>query len=86
MFEYDVDLVSVFRPVDCGDVPIVPGNNDRSHDYIYQYITECLEGGAKVIFVGGDHSAPIPGARALSDFHKTGKIGWICNRPPMTAA
>ncbi len=77
MFEYDVDLMSVFRPVDCGDVPIVPGNNDRSHEYIYQYITECLEGGAKVIFCGGDHSAPIPASHALSDFHKDGKIGYL---------
>ena len=50
----------VLPPVDCGDVPIVTGNNDRSHEFIYEYITECLEGGAKVIFCGGDHSAPIP--------------------------
>ncbi len=77
MFEYDVDILSFFKPVDCGDVPIVPGNNDRSHEYIYQYVTECLEGGAKVIFCGGDHSAPIPSARALSDYNKSGKIGYM---------
>ena len=77
MFEYDVDLMRFFRPVDCGDVPIVPGNNDRSHEYIYRCVTECLEGGAKVIFCGGDHSAPIPGARALSDFHRDGAIGYL---------
>ena len=77
MFEYDVDLASFFRPVDCGDVPVVPGNNDRSHEFIHQYITECLEGGAKVIFCGGDHSAPIPGARALADFHRDGRIGYL---------
>ena len=46
MFEYDVDLIEFFRPVDCGDIPIIPGNNEKSHEYIYQYITECLEGGA----------------------------------------
>ena len=51
MFEYDVDLVSFFRPVDCGDVPVVPGNNDRSHEYIRQYIAECLEGGAKEVLL-----------------------------------
>ena len=77
MFEYDVDLMGFFRPVDCGDIPVVPGNNEKSHDYIYQYITECLEGGAKVILCGGDHSVPIPGSRALSDFHKSGKIGYL---------
>ncbi|MCZ6720223.1 MAG: agmatinase family protein [Proteobacteria bacterium] len=77
MFEYDVDLLTFFRVVDCGDVPIVPGNNDRSHEYIYQYVSECLHGGAQVILCGGDHSVPIPSARALSDFHKNGKIGYI---------
>ena len=77
MFEYDVDLLTFFRVVDCGDIPIVPGNNDKSHEYIYHYLTECLHGGAKVVLCGGDHSVPIPGARALSDFHKTGRIGYL---------
>jgi agmatinase len=77
MFEYDVDLLTFFRVVDCGDVPIVPGNNAKSHEYIYQYVTECLEGGAKVILCGGDHSVPIPSARALSDYHRDGKIGYL---------
>ena len=82
MFEYDVDLTTFFRPVDCGDVPVVPGNNDRSHKYIYDYVTECLEDDAKVILCGGDHSVPISGAMALSDFQKDGKIGYLhidCN-------
>jgi agmatinase len=77
MFEYDVDILSFFRVVDCGDVPNVPGNNAKSHELIYQYVTECLEGGAKVIMCGGDHSLPIPGARALSDFMRDGKIGYL---------
>lgn len=66
MFEYDVDLMTFFNVVDCGDIPIVPGNNPLSQIYMCDYVTECLEGGAKVILVGGDHSVPIPGARALS--------------------
>jgi agmatinase len=77
MIEYDVDLMGFFKPVDCGDVPIVPGNNERSHELIHQYVTECLQGGAMVILVGGDHSVPIPAAKALSDFHKKGKIGYL---------
>ena len=77
MFEYDVDLLTFFRVVDCGDIPIVPGNNEKSHEYIYHYLTECLHGGAKVVLCGGDHSVPIPGARALSEFHKQGRIGYL---------
>ncbi len=77
MFEYDVDLLTFFQVVDCGDVPIVPGNNDRSHRYIYDYVTECLAGGAKILLCGGDHSVPIPAARALSDHHRNGRIGYL---------
>ena len=77
MFEYEVDLLTFFRVVDCGDIPIVPGNNSKSHEYIYDYLTECLHGGAKIVLCGGDHSVPIPGARALSDFHKNGTIGYL---------
>ncbi len=81
MFEYDVDLMTFFNVVDCGDIPIVPGNNALSQQYMCDYVTECLEGGAKVILVGGDHSVPIPGARALSQFlgrqNPQGKMGYL---------
>jgi agmatinase len=81
MFEYDVDLMTFFKVVDCGDIPIIPGNNERSQAYMCDYVTECLEGGAKVILVGGDHSVPIPGARALSQYltrHRpAAKMGYL---------
>lgn len=78
MFEYDVDLLTFFRVVDCGDVPIIPGNNDRSHELIHQYISECLHGGAKVLLCGGDHSVPVPAARALSDYIGPGRrMGYL---------
>ena len=77
MFEYDVDIVKFFRAVDCGDIPIVPGNNDKTHEYIHAYVTECLEGGATVILCGGDHSVPIPGAKAVSGFYRTGTMGYL---------
>lgn len=77
MFEYDVDLLSYFQVVDCGDVPIVPGNNVKSHELICEYVTECLKGGAEVLLVGGDHSVPIPGARALSECFSGGRMGYL---------
>ncbi len=77
MFEYGVDLMETFRPVDCGDVPAVPRNNDRSHQLIYDYVTECLHGGAMVLLCGGDHSVPIPAARALSDYLNDGSMGYL---------
>ena len=81
MFEYDVDLLSFFNVVDCGDIPIIPGNNALSQQYMCDYVTECLEGGAKVLLVGGDHSVPIPGARGLSQYlsrhNPDGKMGYL---------
>ncbi len=81
MFEYDVDLMTFFRVVDCGDIPNVPGNNELSQQYMSDYVEECLAGGSTVILVGGDHSVPIPGARALSnhlDSHKPeAKMGYL---------
>lgn len=77
MFEYDVDLLSFFRVVDCGDVPNVPGNNAKSQEYTTNYVIECLEGGAKVILFGGDHSLPIPGAKALSRYTGKGRMGYL---------
>lgn len=76
LFRYDIDLLTTFRVVDCGDVPTVSASPERSHQYIYDYVTECLEGGAKVLLCGGDHSVPIPAARALSDHHRKGRIGY----------
>jgi agmatinase len=81
MFEYDVDILKFFNVVDCGDIPMVPGNNEKSQQYMCDYVQECLEGGAQVILVGGDHSVPIPGARGLSRWltndDPNGKMGYL---------
>jgi len=78
-FETGIDLVEHYRPVDCGDVPHVASNNERSHQLIYEYVSECLHGGAMVILCGGDHSVPIPAARALSHYlaAKGGQMGYF---------
>ena len=76
MFEYKIDLLTAFNMVDCGDIPNVAANPERSHQFIYDYVTELLHGGAMVVLCGGDHSVPIPACRALSDFHKDGRIGY----------
>lgn len=77
MFEYDVDILTHFNLVDCGDVPIVPGNNDATHEYIEAYVAECLKAGARVVLCGGDHSVPIPASRALSKHLKKRKMGYL---------
>jgi agmatinase len=66
--EWDIDLAEVYRFVDCGDVPVVPGDAKRTHKLVEDQIHAILTAGAIPIAVGGDDSLPIPGARALSRF------------------
>ena len=65
-FEWNIDLEEAYNLVDCGDAPIAVGNAVRTHELIEAEILKILEGGAIPLSIGGDHSLPIPGARALS--------------------
>ena len=67
-FEWDVDLREAYGLVDCGDTRIVVGNAVRTHENVEADVTKILKGGAIPIAIGGDHSLPIPCARALSNF------------------
>lgn len=67
-FEWDVDLHEAYGLVDCGDTKIAIGNAERTHLNVQADVLSILEGGALPISIGGDHSLPIPCARALSEF------------------
>ncbi len=74
--EYDIDLFEEFRLVDCGDVPVVPGNAARSRALIADYVGRILDAAAFPILIGGDHSIPIPAMDAVSA-RVTGKVGYL---------
>lgn len=76
-FEWDVDLFEAYGIVDCGDAPIAVGNAERTHELVEEEITKILEAGAIPVSIGGDHSLPIPGARALSKFLGDKKMGYL---------
>jgi agmatinase len=67
-FEWDIDLSEAYGLVDAGDTRIVVGSAERTHVNVEADVAKILEGGALPIAIGGDHSLPIPGARALSKF------------------
>jgi agmatinase len=67
-FEWDIDLREAYDMVDCGDTRIAVGNAVRTHENVEADVLTILEGGAIPISIGGDHSLPIPCARALSKF------------------
>jgi agmatinase len=74
--EYDIDLFEEFHLVDCGDVPVVPGDAARSRRIIADFVGRILDAAAFPILVGGDHSIPIPAMDAVSARVK-GRIGYL---------
>jgi len=74
--EFDIDLFREFNLVDCGDVPIIPGDAARSRSIIAEFVGRILDAGAFPILVGGDHSIPIPAMDAVSA-RVGGKVGYL---------
>jgi len=64
-FEYDTDLRDHYAIADCGDVPVVPGNAERSIEGATTYLRRLLEAGTLPVMLGGDHSVTTAGTRAL---------------------
>jgi agmatinase len=85
-FEWDVDLNEAYGLVDCGDARIVVGNALRTHESVEKDVSLILESGAIPIAIGGDHSLPIPGARALSRFLGEKRMGYLAIDAHMDAA
>jgi agmatinase len=75
-FDDDVDLLQEFRFADCGDAPMVPASPEKCRAATTAAAKEIIRSGAMGIFIGGDHSIPIPLGRALSE-ETQGPIGYI---------
>jgi agmatinase len=63
--DFDIDLFEHYHLVDCGDVPIIPGNAERSRGNVREYVGRILDAGAVAICCGGDHSLPEPIGQAI---------------------
>lgn len=75
-FDDDVDLLETFKLVDCGNAPMVPASPEKCRAAMKHGASEIIRSGATGIFIGGDHSIPIPIGQALSEA-TPGKIGYI---------
>lgn len=75
-FDDDVDLIEHYRLVDCGDAPMVPASPEKCRAAAKAAAKEIIRSGALGIFIGGDHSLPIPIGQALSE-ETRGEIGYI---------
>jgi agmatinase len=76
-FDDDVDLFEAFNLVDCGNVPMIPASPERCRAAMKVAASEIIRSGAMGIFIGGDHSIPIPLGHALSEAIPDKKIGYI---------
>jgi agmatinase len=70
-----MDLGEHFHLVDCGDVPIVPGNSVATQAHAERVVGELLAAGVLPVIGGGDHSITIGPARAFA--RHFGRCGMI---------
>jgi arginase family enzyme len=75
-FDDDVDFVTDFALVDCGDVTMIPAAPERCRANTRTAALEILRSDAIGVFIGGDHSIPIPLGEALSQATEGG-VGYI---------
>ncbi|MCE2521029.1 MAG: agmatinase family protein, partial [Alphaproteobacteria bacterium] len=75
-FDDDVDLLDTFKLVDCGDARMVPANPAQCRAAAKTAAKEIIRSGAIGIFIGGDHSIPIPLGEAISE-ETQGQVGYI---------
>ncbi|MCK9905915.1 arginase family protein, partial [Frankia sp. Cpl3] len=59
----------VLDGVDGGDIMIIPGNTERSHENITAHLREWVKQGTVPITLGGDHSISLPELRAVASVH-----------------
>jgi len=62
----DVDVFEHCTGVDCGDVPVVPGDVEGSLDAIVQFVTPFLERRTVPVFLGGDHAITLAELRVVA--------------------
>jgi agmatinase len=75
-FDDDIDLFDAYRLVDCGDARMVPASPEKCRAATKTAAKQIIRSGALGIFIGGDHSIPIPLGEAISE-ETPGNVGYI---------
>lgn len=63
--ELDCSPFSAIQVVDAGDVPVTPFSITDAMQQIAQHAADLLDGGRKVIAIGGDHTIALPMLRSV---------------------
>jgi len=65
----DVNVVETLSIVDYGDVPVSPGDTQRTYGQIEEALTTLVEAGVFPLGLGGDHSVTLAELRVLARRH-----------------
>jgi agmatinase len=65
----DVNVVDALSIVDYGDVPVSPGDTERTYAQIEEALAPVVEAGIFAAALGGDHSITLAELRALARRH-----------------
>src|SRR6185437_15447073 len=64
-----VDVVESLSLVDYGDLPVSPGDTERTYGQIQDALAPLVDAGIFVAAMGGDHSITLAELRALASKH-----------------
>ena len=65
----EVDIVETLSIVDYGDVPVSPGDTERTYAQVEAALAPLVQAGVFPLALGGDHSVTLAELRALSRRH-----------------
>src|SRR5437773_2080370 len=65
----DVDVVDALSIVDYGDVPVSPGDTERTYAQVEEALAPIVDAGIFAAAMGGDHSITLAELRALTRKH-----------------
>src|SRR4051812_20515510 len=66
---HDVNVVERLSIVDYGDVPVSPGDTERTYAQVEEAIQPLVDAGVFPLALGGDHSITLPELRTLARRH-----------------
>src|SRR4051812_23004960 len=66
---HDVNVVETLSIVDYGDLPVSPGDTERTYAQVEEALRSVVEAGVFPAAMGGDHSITLPELRVLAARH-----------------
>ncbi len=65
----DVNVVETLSIVDYGDLPVSPGDTERTYGQVEEALAPLVDAGVFPLALGGDHSVTLPELRVLARRH-----------------